>query len=49
MNFHDKYVLGEKLGEGQHASVYKCYLRLNARSQDETTPLLARQMQKDEY
>lgn len=49
LNFHDKYVLGEKLGEGQHASVYKCYLRKNVRNQEETTPLLAKQMQLGDY
>ena len=28
-NFHNKYVLDEtrKLGEGQHAIVYECYLK----------------------
>lgn len=49
-SFHDKFVLAEKLGEGQHASVFKCFMRKNPRSETEcSTPLLASQMQKDEY
>lgn len=27
-SFHDSYVLGDKLGEGQHAIVTKCYKRV---------------------
>ena len=29
LNFHKKYILNEsrKLGEGQHAMVYECYLK----------------------
>jgi serine/threonine protein kinase len=50
LNFDNKYVLGEKLGEGQHASVYKCFKRINPRTTtDETTPLLARQMNSTEF
>ena len=41
-SFHDVYVIGDKLGEGQHAAVYKCYKRIKPRSADECTPLLAR-------
>jgi len=48
-SFHDKYVLGEKLGEGQHASVYKCYERMNPRRLSECTPLLASQLNSEEY
>lgn len=43
-------MLGEKLGEGQHASVYKCYERTHPRHEtDASTPLLANQMETDEY
>ena len=28
LDFNAKYVCGEKLGEGMHASVYKCYKRI---------------------
>ena len=31
-SFHDKFVLGEKLGEGQHASVFKCFMRTKFRT-----------------
>jgi len=37
------------LGEGQHASVYKCYKRKHPRSSEECTPLLARQLKEDQY
>lgn len=33
-SFHDYYILGEKLGEGQHASVYKCFKRKISRKQN---------------
>jgi hypothetical protein len=43
LNFDNKYVLGEKLGEGQHASVYKCFKRIQPRTTtDDSTPLLAK-------
>lgn len=29
--FTDRYILAEKLGEGQHASVYKCFRRSEPR------------------
>ena len=49
-NFDNKYVLGEKLGEGQHASVYKCFKRTNPRKESEdTTPLLAKQMLHSDF
>jgi serine/threonine protein kinase len=48
-SFHDSYVLGEKLGEGQHASVYKCFKRVKPRSANECTPLLAKQLNNDDY
>lgn len=49
LNFHDYYVMGEKLGEGQHASVYKCFKRKNPRSSEETTPLPSFKLDKSQY
>jgi len=44
------YVLDDKpIGEGQHATVYKCFKRVKPRSLKECTPLLARQLPNDEY
>lgn len=40
-SFHSKYVIGMKLGEGQHASVSICYERAVPRSTEECTPLLS--------
>jgi hypothetical protein len=37
------------LGEGQHAAVYKCFKRKHPRSADECTPLLARQIDLNDY
>ena len=48
LNFHDKYVQGDKLGEGQHASVYKCFERLTPRD-GESTPLLAKFLHLADY
>jgi len=49
-SFHDKFVLGGKLGEGQHASVYKCFKRVNPRRDNEcSTPLLADKLAASEY
>ena len=42
--------LGAWLGEGQHASVYKCYKRTKARESDEcSTPLCAEKLKLSEY
>jgi hypothetical protein len=49
VNFHDKYVKGEKLGEGHHASVYVCYERALPRSANECTPLPAAKLRKEDY
>lgn len=49
-SFHDKYVLGEKLGEGQHAIVFKCYQRATVKpSSDGCTPLPARDIPTSDY
>ncbi len=42
-------MVGDKLGEGQHAAVYKCFKRTQPRSVDECTPLLARQLDAADY
>lgn len=47
-SFHEKYVLGDKLGEGQHASVYKCYQRVTATKQT-CTPLPKNELLESEY
>jgi len=48
--FHDAFVVGKKLGEGQHASVYQCFKRVNPRSNMEaTTPFKVDKMQDNEY
>lgn len=49
VNFHDRYVKGEKLGEGQHASVFSCFRRAVPRSANECTPLPAALLQKGDY
>lgn len=42
--------MGDKLGEGSHCVVYKCFRRLNPRSPDEaTTPLRVDKMQSKEF
>jgi hypothetical protein len=48
-SFHSKYVMGMKLGEGQHASVSICYERTVPRSTEECTPLLSHQIDKDAF
>lgn len=48
-NFHDKYVKGSKLGEGQHASVWDCFERTTPRPADDCTPLLAADICAQDY
>lgn len=43
-SFHDEYVLGDCLGEGQHAAVFKCYPRIKPRDDRECTPKLSKQL-----
>ena len=40
-NFESKYTLGAKLGEGGHASVYKCFLKSD---KDMNTPFAVKIM-----
>lgn len=47
-DFHDRYVIGDKLGEGMHASVYKCYKRTKPLTSGETTPLRANKLKPGE-
>ncbi len=47
--FNEKYVLGQKLGEGQHASVWSCFERIVPRPENDSTPLLASKLDKDSY
>jgi len=39
-SFHDVYMLGDKIGEGNHASVYKCFRRVNPLPKNEKKTLL---------
>jgi serine/threonine protein kinase len=48
-NFDEKFVRGEKLGEGQHSTVWSCHERTVPRSNDDCTPLLAKDISKDDY
>jgi hypothetical protein len=48
-SFHDKYVKGDKLGEGQHASVFTCYKRAVPRSTSECTPLPVNKLNASDY
>ena len=49
-SFYDTYVLGNKLGEGQHAIVYKCFKRVHPRSaQEATTPFNVDKMTNKDY
>ena len=48
-NFDEKFVRGVKLGEGQHSTVWSCHERTVPRSNDDTTPKLAKDMNPDEY
>ena len=41
-------MLGSKLGEGQHASVYKCFKRVVPTETTETTPLTIDKCEKNE-
>lgn len=48
-SFHEKYVVGRVLGEGQHATVSICYERTLTRSAEECTPLLVDKLQLNAY
>jgi serine/threonine protein kinase len=48
-NFNEKYVKGEKLGEGQHTTVWVCYERAVPRPINDCTPLMAKDMSPETY
>ncbi len=48
-SFHDYYILGEKLGEGQHASVYKCFKRKIKRKQNVFSDQQLDEFSSEEY
>ena len=39
-------MIGDCLGEGQHATVYKCYPRMQPRGEQECTPLLSKHLRE---
>ena len=49
LNFHEKYVKGEKVGEGQHTTVWVCYERSIPRPENDCTPLCARDISPQAY
>lgn len=40
---------GEKLGEGQHTTVWECFERKTPRPENDCTPLMAKDISPDAY